>query len=143
MRQGLMPRVALVAYLVVLMLPIYWLINMSLRTNQDIVSGLSLFPRHPTIEKYVAIFHDPAWVHAFGVSLAYVAINTVVSVAVALPAAYAFSRWSFVGDKHLFFWLLTNLMAPAAVFAMPFFQLYYAIGLLDPRFRGVRTPAAL
>ena len=69
--------------------------------------------------------------HAFGVSLTYVAINTVISVTVALPAAYAFNRYAFVGDKHLFFWLLTNLMAPAAVFAMPFFQLYYAVGLFD------------
>ena len=33
--------------------------------------------------------------------------------------------------KHLFFWLLTNLMAPTAVFAMPFFNLYYAVGLFD------------
>jgi len=55
----------------------------------------------------------------------------VISVSVALPAAYAFNRYQFVGDKHLFFWLLTNLMAPAAVFAMPFFQLYYAVGLFD------------
>ena len=49
----------------------------------------------------------------------------------ALPAAYAFSRYRFIGDKHLFFWLLTNRMAPAAVFALPFFQLYSAIGLFD------------
>ena len=64
-------------------------------------------------------------------SLIYVVINTVLSVAVALPAAYAFSRYRFLGDKHLFFWLLTNRMAPAAVFALPFFQLYSAIGLFD------------
>jgi glycerol transport system permease protein len=50
---------------------------------------------------------------------------------VALPAAYAFSRYRFLGDKHLFFWLLTNRMAPAAVFALPFFQLYSAIGIFD------------
>ena len=55
----------------------------------------------------------------------------MISVAVALPAAYAFSRYRFLGDKHLFFWLLTNRMAPAAVFALPFFQLYSAIGLFD------------
>jgi len=48
-----------------------------------------------------------------------------------LPAAYAFSRYKFFGDKHLFFWLLTNRMAPAAVFALPFFQLYYKVGLFD------------
>ena len=58
-------------------------------------------------------------------------INTVISVTAALPAAYAFSRYRFVGDKHLFFWLFTNRMAPAAVFALPFLQLYYAIGLFD------------
>ena len=58
-------------------------------------------------------------------------INTVISVAVALPAAYAFSRYRFLGDKHLFFWLLTNRMAPPAVFALPFFQLYSAVGLFD------------
>ena len=131
MRQGAFPRIILAAYLVILMLPIYWLINMSLRTNSDIVSGLALWPHHPTIEKYIQIFKDPTWVHRFGVSLTYVAINTIISVTVALPAAYAFNRYAIIGDKHLFFWLLTNLMAPTAVFAMPFFNLYYAVGLFD------------
>ena len=58
-------------------------------------------------------------------------INTVLSVAVALPAAYAFSRYRFLGDKHLFFWLLSNRMAPPAVFVLPFLQLYSAVGLFD------------
>ena len=131
MRRGLIPKIALVAYLVVLMLPIYWLVNLSLRPNEDIMSHMALWPRHPTLEKYFFILSDPTWVHAFGVSLTYVLINTVISVAVALPAAYAFNRFSFIGDKHLFFWLLTNLMAPASVYAMPFFNLYYAVGLFD------------
>ena len=48
-------------------------------------------------------------------SIVYVVLNTVISVTAALPAAYAFSRYHFFGDKHLFFWLLTNRMAPAAV----------------------------
>ena len=131
MRNDALPRVLFAGYILVLMLPIYWLIKMSLQSNADIMSGLTLFPRHPSFVKYGEIFGDPTWVHGFGVSLAYVAVNTAISVAVALPAAYAFNRYSFLGDKHLFFWLLTNLMAPAAVFAMPFFQLYYAVGLFD------------
>jgi glycerol transport system permease protein len=130
-RRGLFPKVALVVYLVLLMLPIYWLINLSLRPNEDIVSHMALWPHRPTLEKYVFILSDPTWVHAFGVSLTYVIINTIISVTVALPAAYAFNRYSFIGDKHLFFWLLTNLMAPASVYAMPFFNLYYAVGLFD------------
>ncbi len=131
MRRGLFPKVALITYLLLLMLPIYWLINLSLRSNEDIMSHMALWPHHPTLEKYFFILSDPTWVHAFGVSLTYVAINTVISVTVALPAAYAFNRYTFIGDKHLFFWLLTNLMAPASVYAMPFFNLYYAVGLFD------------
>jgi len=50
------------------------------------------------------------------------------------PAAYAFSRFTFSGDKHLFFWLLTNRMAPAAVFLLPFFQMYQALGLFDTNY---------
>ena len=64
-------------------------------------------------------------------SMIYVGMNTVISVGVALPAAYAFSRYRFLGDRHLFFWLLTNRMAPPAVFALPFFQLYSAFHLID------------
>ncbi len=67
-------------------------------------------------------------------SATYVAINTALSIAVALPAAYAFSRYRFLGDKHLFFWLLTNRMSPPAVFLLPFFQLYSSIGLFDTPF---------
>ena len=40
-------------------------------------------------------------------------------------------RYSFLGDKHVFFWLLTNRMTPPAVFLLPFFQLYTTVGLMD------------
>jgi glycerol transport system permease protein len=118
-------------YIIFLMLPIYWLLNMSFKTTNEILGGFSLWPQDFTIENYVTIFTDPTWYMGYVNSLIYVSVNTVMSVAVALPAAYAFSRYRFLGDKHLFFWLLTNRMAPAAVFALPFFQLYSAIGLFD------------
>jgi len=118
-------------YILFLMLPIYWLLSMSFKHTNEILGGFTLWPRNFTIENYRKIFTDPTWYMGYVNSLTYVVINTVLSVAVALPAAYAFSRYRFLGDKHLFFWLLTNRMAPAAVFALPFFQLYSAIGLFD------------
>ncbi len=118
-------------YIVFLMLPIYWLLNMSFKTTNEILGGFSLWPQEFTFENYVKIFTDPTWYTGYINSILYVGINTGVSVLVALPAAYAFSRYRFLGDKHLFFWLLTNRMAPPAVFALPFFQLYSAVGLFD------------
>ena len=123
--------VVMVLYLVFLMLPIYWLLNMSFKTNTEIVSTFTLWPSSPTLENYRTILTDPAWYSGYINSLIYVVMNTVISLAVALPAAYAFSRYHFMGDKHLFFWLLTNRMAPPAVFALPFFQLYSSVGLFD------------
>jgi glycerol transport system permease protein len=118
-------------YLLFLMLPIYWLLNMSFKTNTEIVSTFTLWPQTFTLENYRTILTDPAWYSGYINSLIYVVMNTVISLAVALPAAYAFSRYHFMGDKHLFFWLLTNRMAPPAVFALPFFQLYSSVGLFD------------
>jgi glycerol transport system permease protein len=123
--------IGMVLYLLFLMLPIYWLINMSLKTNTEISTTMALWPREITFEHYRKIFTDPSWYGGYINSLTYVAINTIMSITLALPAAYAFSRYRFVGDKHLFFWLLSNRMAPAAVFALPFFNLYSAIGLFD------------
>jgi glycerol transport system permease protein len=123
--------VVMTLYLLFLMLPIYWLLNMSLKTNMEITSGLTLWPREITFDNYIKIFTDESWYSGYINSLTYVLINTVLSIAFALPAAYAFSRYRFLGDKHLFFWLLTNRMAPPAVFALPFFNLYSAIGLFD------------
>jgi glycerol transport system permease protein len=121
----------LFAYLIFALLPIYWMLNMSFKTNEEIVASFSLFPKQFTWANYVTILTDPSWYSGYINSLIYVAINTVISVAVALPAAYAFSRYSFLGDKHVFFWLLTNRMTPPAVFLLPFFQLYTTVGLMD------------
>ncbi|QPI84738.1 carbohydrate ABC transporter permease [Rhodobacterales bacterium HKCCA1288] len=136
-RRGLsMPKISsrtvvMTLYLLFLLLPIYWLLNMSLKTNAEILNGLTLWPQDLTLANYITILSDPAWYMGYVNSLIYVTLNTVISLAVALPAAYAFSRYHFMGDKHLFFWLLTNRMAPPAVFALPFFQLYSSVGLFD------------
>jgi glycerol transport system permease protein len=118
-------------YILFLMLPIYWLLNMSFKTTNEILGGFTLYPHEFTLANYREILTNPVWYNGYINSIVYVSINTLISVSAALPAAYAFSRYRFLGDKHLFFWLLTNRMAPPAVFALPFFQLYSAIGLFD------------
>ena len=97
-----------IVYILFLLLPIYWLVNMSFKTNQEILGALTLWPTNPTLHNYRVIFTDPSWYMGYVNSIIYVVMNMVISVAVALPAAYAFSRYRFLGDKHLFFWLLTN-----------------------------------
>ena len=124
---GLVP----VVYIVLLMIPLYWLLNTSFKTNQEILGSFTLWPQNFTWDNYRTIFTEPVWRAGYINSITYVVLNTLISLVVALPAAYAFSRYNFLGDKHLFFWLLTNRMAPSAVFVLPFFQLYSSVGLID------------
>jgi len=118
-------------YVLFSVVPIYWLLVMSLKTNEEILYVFTLWPSRPTLDNYRVIFTEPTWYWGYLNSIIYVVINMVLSVSLALPAAYAFSRYSFMGDKHLFFWLLTNRMTPPAVFLLPFFQLYSTVGLMD------------
>lgn len=123
--------IGITIYLCFILLPIYWLVMMSFKTNEEILGQLTYWPETFTLDNYSLIFSDPSWYMGYVNSMIYVAINVVITLATALPAAYAFSRYHFLGDRQLFFWLLTNKMAPPAVFLLPFFQLYSSVGLFD------------
>lgn len=51
-------RIIMVVFLAFLLLPIYWLINMSFKTNTEIVSTMTLWPNDPTLMHYKRIFTD-------------------------------------------------------------------------------------
>ena len=70
-------------YLLFMLLPIYWLINMSLKTNTEITTTLTLWPRQLTFANYARIFTDASWYSGYIHSLTYVLINTVLSIGVA------------------------------------------------------------
>jgi glycerol transport system permease protein len=124
----------LITYFILLSIPIYWMLITSLKTDTEILSGLSFFPKHLTFKNYMEIFTSSVWMNRFKNSLIYVAMNVVLVLVVSVPGAYAFSRYTFIGDKHLFFWLLTNRMAPAAVFIVPFTELFYTLHIHDTHF---------
>lgn len=124
-------KAVVLLYFTFLLLPVYWLFSMSLKTNEEIMGVLSFFPQNLTFQNYITIFTDPSWYTGYINSIKYVVLNTIISLSVALPAAYGFSRYRFIGDKHMFFWLLTNRMTPPAVFLLPFFNFYQTMGLFD------------
>ncbi|MEN3291027.1 MAG: glycerol transport system permease protein, partial [Burkholderiales bacterium] len=68
------------------------------KTNEEIVGALTMWPDNLTFDNFKTIFTDPSWYDGYINSIIYVLMKMVFSVAVALPAAYAFSRYEFVGD---------------------------------------------
>ena len=61
----------------------------------------------------------------------YVLLNVGLCLAVGLPAAYAYSRYSFTGDRHVFFLLLVFRLTPPVVLSLPIFILFSKFGLVN------------
>lgn len=64
-------------------------------------------------------------------SILYVLINISITLPVALPAAYAFSRFRFLGDQHLFLALIAFRITPPVVLSLPLFQLFAQLDLIN------------
>lgn len=111
--------------------PLYWLVIISFMTQAEATSGLAFYPRNPTLANYYYILTDQGWALGFVNAAIYTVMNVVLSLLVAIPAAYGFARYRFIGDKHLFFWFLASRMTPSAVLFLPLVQLYSQIGLMD------------
>ena len=87
-----------------------------------------------TFRNFTTILTDPNLRSAFGNSIAYVLINICITVPVALPAAYAFSRMSFIGDKHVFLAFIAFRITPPVALTLPIFQLFSSLGIVNSVF---------
>ncbi len=118
-------------YVVLLMVPIYWLIIMSVKTNGEIFGALTFLPHNPTFENYKTILTEPSWYMGYVNAAIYVLMNVAITIFVAVPAAYAFSRYRFFGDRVLFFSFLAFRMLAPAILLVPFVQIFSYFNMID------------
>lgn len=124
-------KCAPMAYVAFLMLPLYFIVNFSFKTEFEIKNQITPIPMIGTLSNYEAIFTDSQATMALLNTLTYVAFNIVITLIVAVPAAFAFSRYSFLADRQLFFWFLASRMTPPAAVAIPLLQLYSSVAIVD------------
>lgn len=129
-------RIYLTLLLLFTAVPMFWMVLTSLKTQFAAMQyPPQWWPEEPTIQNYTKLLNPMGeaggeflryfW-NSFYVSLA----TTILGVAVAVPAAYAFSRFRFPGRTLLFFAVLLRNMFPAVVFLMPLFILMRWLGLV-------------
>ena len=126
----------LIAYLLFAVLPVYWMVNMSFKTNEEITASFSLWPHHFTWDNYKTIFTDESWYSGYVNSLIYVGMNMVMSLLVALPAAYAFSRYKFPGRRFLLISLFAVNAFPKIGLYISMAGVFYSLNLIST-FAGV------
>jgi multiple sugar transport system permease protein len=130
-------RIFLVVMLLFTLLPMIWMLLTSIKSGFAALQfPPQWWPREPTLASYTKLL-DPTnsvgedFLRFFWNSLFVSTMSTLLSVIVAVPAAYAFSRFSFPGRKTLFFAVLLRNMFPAVVFLVPLFILMRLLGLVN------------
>jgi len=136
--------IALVLVVLFFMFPIFWIVLMSLQTNETILRSPPSMVFTPTIENYVALITGRLETQAGALEVAFMrnlgnsVLLSVGSVALALvlgvPAAYAFARHRFRGSEDIAFTLLSFRFAPPLLVLLPLTLYFQQIGLADTYF---------
>lgn len=112
--------------------PILQVFTISLRPGDKLLStSLEIIPDGATWSSYIAIFRD----HPFGKwmmnSLLVTLTVTLVSVALASTAGYAFSRYKFWGRDSGMIILIATQMFPVTMLLLPLFIMLIQLGIYD------------
>ncbi|MBC7739823.1 MAG: carbohydrate ABC transporter permease [Candidatus Saccharibacteria bacterium] len=104
--------------------PIYWLFVISVKPAVDLFTTPSLYLDVVFWTNYDEVFHDATLRGYMLNSVIISTANAFLVTTLAFFACYALSRYDIAGKENIFFWTITNRMAPAAVFLLPFFLLF-------------------
>lgn len=124
----------LIALAIVVGFPIYWMLVVSITPAAEVYRWpLQLWPAHPTLEHYRAVFtrQDLMVDRWFINSVVVSTIITVLCVFLSSLTAYGFARLEFPGRNTIFLLLLFTLMVPGQVTLIPVFLLVRSLGWLD------------
>jgi multiple sugar transport system permease protein len=128
------------------LVPIYWLLNMSLMFKTELLSvPTHLYPHDPTVSNYTRLFgataigpggaelpvigQAPIIQQGLRNSFVVAVIVTILTMTIALPVAYALGRLQYRGRTAMLFAIITSRSYPPIAIVLPFVLLYSQVGL--------------
>jgi multiple sugar transport system permease protein len=114
------------------LVPVAWMVSLSLKKSSTIGTDNGFFPKESTLENYSALFKGDseftrALINSFGIA----AIATVIAIFLAAMAAYALARLNFAGKAVILSGSLAIAMFPPISIVGSLFNTWRSIGLFD------------
>ena len=149
----LLEALALLLIIAFIMLPIVWLALTAIKPQEKAYTTDIVFP--PTLDNFRIIFSDDSVIVNEGTerergevgrnmipnvfnSIVVSGATILIAIPLATIAAYAFSRYLFLGNRVLLVWILTTQFIPAIVVAIPFFTLFRSLEIFGESLLGTR-----
>ena len=129
---GFLVHAAVIAAAVLTLTPLVWMVSASLmRPGESTTLPPPFWPRHVTLEHYVALFTRLDLGRCVINSTVIAAVTTVASVLINSMAGYAFAKLRFRGRDRTFSLLLIALVIPSQVGMLPLFLELKALHLVN------------
>ena len=130
-------RMGVLFLLVWSLVPLYWVLNISLQTDAQIsAKPANYLPPTPSLSNYLSLISGtgelPDAVRRSMVNISVeCGVATVVTVLLSTLAAYAFARMTFRGRRILFYSVLATMAFPAYTTLIPLYRIMTAFGLVN------------
>ncbi|MBD8012141.1 carbohydrate ABC transporter permease [Microbacterium sp. Re1] len=112
--------------------PVVWMLSTAFKPNNEIFANPPrLIAENPTIEAFVAILTDGEKLRIFGNSYLVAACVVLITLLVAVHAAYAFSRFEFRGKTIINVCIIATQAVPPITLLIPFMGLIVLLGLFN------------
>ncbi len=125
-------RLAILAYIVFALFPLFWLLKVSVTPNDLLYSeGVRMWPSHATLDHYRYVIENSAFPTFFKNSVI-VAGSTALAVTVLSSlSGYALSRFRFKGKYWIVALMLITQMFPLVMLVAPIFKMLSPLGLTN------------
>jgi multiple sugar transport system permease protein len=127
------PSLSILFWLVsslVTLFPIYWMFIVSAKSRVELFGAPNFIIKTFFSENYIKTLTDPTFQKYMFNSIVVATTNAALVTTLALFATYALARYKLTGKENIFFWTITNRMAPPAAFLLPLFLLYTQVFVL-------------
>lgn len=126
---SLAAHAVMIVTVIICIFPMIIIISTSFKLP-NAVFDLKIIPSNPTLSNYQYVLSGDFITWLLN-SLKIGAMTTIVGLAFSAPAAYAVSRWQFIGKQGLLLFFLITQMFPAVLLIVPLYILFAQLNLLD------------
>jgi len=133
--------VPLVAFLIVLLFPFYWMVITSLKPDEELLSrtGNPFWVIHPTFAHIHKLLFDTAYPEWLWNTVVVTVISTCLSLVCSVLAAYSIERLRFRGSRYIGMAIFLAYLVPPSILFIPLAAIVYQLGLFDTRLALILT----
>ena len=124
---------ALTMFVVIFLVPPFYMVMTSLKSSGEISAekGNPWYPHDPTINNFVELINNEAFRRYFFNSLWVTVLVVIISMTIAILAAFSLSRVGFKGAQTISTGVFLTYLVPPSLLFIPLFQIIGSMGLLN------------